>query len=273
MTKEDRLFWRIWKPVVIDHSCCNHHCLSPVIQIVLNDARQMDVQGNEDARRYEGDGCVRVPSPVFLYHRVKRDNFCGRVIKFDGSLMDDDFCLARGDVAAVDDRNKCSLVLKVISGGTQCQISSFRYMQSSSSRLGGILGGTGLNHGLCGDSFRLVGLVLHSIGQVFSSVSLIFHLISEVLHPVSLCACSDGKIVSVPPGFVHLPPLQAYEYGGESGHEHSNFSPSQGASFKASHLALYLLRSASGFRLCVRPVWWSEYLGRKGHTGFLSKAE
>jgi hypothetical protein len=91
----------------------------------------------------------------------------------------------------------------------------------------------------------------------------------HVGHLLGLRIGGLGQSVGIGPALMHLPPLQANKQRGEGRHDYSDFSPSQGSPFKASHFAFYLLELVNGFCLCIRSVYWLGHFGRKGQIGFL----
>jgi hypothetical protein len=127
--------------------------------------------------------------------------------------------------------------------------------------------GTGLNNRLIGYDFRLIGLILHPVGEVFGPVSLGSSGGREIGCLRGLRASSNGKVVSVNAALVHLPPLSAHKNSGESGHNYSGSSPSKSGFFKSAHLLFDRCELLCGGWRCCYGVHWLGFLDRRGRRG------
>ena len=113
-----------------------------------------------------------------------------------------------------------------------------------------------LHNSLNSDCLRLIGLILHPIGEVLGPISqslrlvrLDFGGIGKSLSPSRLIPGGHGEIMGVFPPGVHFQPLSAHKRSCEGGEEHSDFSPLQSCLLKAGHLLLdvsWMLRDGWG---------------------------
>lgn len=255
--------------IVVCHNDESRNCLLSCVEIRLHKFGEMNLNlVNRPVLNY-GDTRIGKRLPMGFNEIGQRNEILSDVLYSKCCFVHDDCDWSRRDMPAVKNGYLYPVVLEIIHGETQSQISPLGNMQGFFRGLAGALGSIGLHDGLSSYDLCLFGLLVHPVSQILCSFRLDFHGRREVLSPSCLIPCGDGQTMCIRSAAAHFHPLEANENSSNARQNYGRSGPSQSGSFKASHLLFYVFELLCGGYLLWVGTFWLGYTGRRGLRGGL----